>query len=388
VIAMTDIATRLALTDQRAEFEIDDEFAYFNTAAISPLLRSVRQAADEALDRRAKPWTLSTRDWFGDVDTLRSRLAQLVGAVSTDVALIPATSYGLAVASRNLTAGSGSRVLVLDQEFPSNHYTWQRFAQRTGAELAVVKREPGQTWTDAIVAAIDDRVAVVSTPNVHWSTGALIELPQVAKAARAVGASFIVDASQSLGVVPVDVTTLRPDALVAVGYKWLLGPYSLGYLYLDPSLHGGEPLEENWIMRAGSEDFSALSQYQDEYRPGAQRFDVGERTNFQLTPMAAEALSRVLAWAPERIGAALRLRTDAIAGAAERLGLSVEPSHSRGPHIVGVELPSDSAHRVASSLAEAQVVVSVRGTSIRIAPHLHNNDEDVRRLIAAMASAI
>jgi selenocysteine lyase/cysteine desulfurase len=248
VIAMTDTATRLALTDQRAEFEIDDEFAYFNTAAMSPLLRSVRQAAEDALDRRAKPWTLSTRDWFGDVETLRSRVAQLVGAESTDVALIPATSYGLAVASRNLTAGAGSRVLVLDQEFPSNHYTWQRFAQRTGAELAVVKREPGQTWTDAIVAAIDDRVALVSTPNVHWSTGALIDLPQVAKAARAVGASFIVDASQSLGVVPIGVTTLRPDALVAVGYKWLLGPYSVGYLYLDPSLHGGEPLEENWIM--------------------------------------------------------------------------------------------------------------------------------------------
>ena len=84
--------------------------------------------------------------------------------------------------------------------------------------------------------------------GVHWSTGALVDLAQVAMAARAVGASFIVDASQSLGVLPLDVTALRPDALVAVGYKWLLGPYSLGYLYLDPSLHGGEPLEENWIM--------------------------------------------------------------------------------------------------------------------------------------------
>ncbi len=129
------------LADQRAKFQVDDEVAYFNTASLSPLLRSVRAAGDEALDRRAKPWTISAPDWFADVEELRARFARLIGSTADDVALVPATSYGLSVAARNITAAPGDRVLVLDQEFPSNYYTWQRFAQRTGAELLVVNRE-------------------------------------------------------------------------------------------------------------------------------------------------------------------------------------------------------------------------------------------------------
>ena len=165
-------------------------------------------------------------------------------------------------------------------------------------------------------------VAVAAVPNVHWTNGALVDLPLVAEAVHGVGAHLVIDASQSLGAMPLDIQALRPDAVVSVGYKWLLGPYSLGYMYVDPSLHDGEPLEENWIARAGSDDFGALIDFTEEYRPGAERFDVGERTNFQLTPMAIAAVQQLLDWGVARIAATLRLRTDRIAAGAEALGLS------------------------------------------------------------------
>lgn len=376
------------LADQRATFEVDDEVAYFNTANLSPLLRSVRAAGEEALARRAKPWTISSPDWFTDVEELRSGFARLIGATADDVALVPATSYGLAVAARNLTAGPGDRVLVLDQEFPSNYYTWQRFAQRTGRELHVVAQEPGQSWTEAILHAVDERVAIASVPNVHWTNGALIDLDRVAPALREAGSAFIIDASQSLGAMPLDVGALRPDALVAVGYKWLLGPYSLGYLYLDPSLHDGEPLEEHWISRTGSDDFSRLVDYSDEYLPGARRFDVGQRTNFQLVPMALAAIQQLLDWTVASVGATLQARTDEIVARAEDLGLMAAAPGARAPHMLGLDLPPEGAPHAAAALAEASVVASMRGSSLRIAPHLHNNHEDVDRLIDALASTI
>jgi len=187
------------LGDERAKFEVDEEIAYFNTASLSPLLHSVRAAGDEALVRRGKPWTTTSSDWFTDSERLRARFAQLVGAGFDDVALVPATSYGLAVAARNLEAGPGDRVLVLADEFPSNYYTWRRFADRTGAELHVVEREPGQTWTEAILGAVDERVAVASIPNVHWTNGVAVDLQRVGAALRAAGSAFVVDANQSLG---------------------------------------------------------------------------------------------------------------------------------------------------------------------------------------------
>jgi selenocysteine lyase/cysteine desulfurase len=376
------------LESQRAKFEVDDEVAYFNTAILSPLLCRVRAAAQDAIDRRAKPWTISAPDWFADVEELRSRFARLMGVPADTVALVPAASYGLAVLARNLTAAPGDRVLVLDHEFPSNYYTWHRFAQRTGAELLVVRQEPGESWTEAILDAVDERVAIASVPNVHWTNGALVDLERVAPALREARSAFIVDASQSLGAMPLDVTALRPDAVVSVGYKWLLGPLSVGYLYLDPALHDGEPLEENWIVRAGSEDFSGLVDYRDDYLPGARRYDVGERTNFQLTPVALAAIDQLLDWKVPRVAATLRTRVDEIAARADRLGLSAPSPDVRAPHMLGLELPARTAPRAAAALADAKVFASVRGSSLRIAPHLHNSAEDVDRLLDTLASAV
>ncbi len=376
------------LSDQRAMFEVDDRVAYFNTAYLAPPLRAVRTAAEEALDRRARPWSIAAADWYTDVEELRSRFARLVGGSAESVALVPSSSYGLATVARNLSAGPGDRVLVLDQEFPSNYYTWRRFAEHSGAELLVVTREPGQTWAEAIVEAVDERVAIASVPNVHWTNGALVDLWRVAPVLRAAGAAFIIDASQSLGAMPLDVATLRPDALVAVGYKWLLGPLSLSYLYLDPGLQEGEPLEENWISRAGSEDFSSLVDYHDNYLQGARRFDVGQRTSFQLAPMSLAALQQLMDWSVPRIASTLRARTEEIATRGEELGLRAPPVEARAPHMLGLKLPPEAARRAAAALAEANVVASIRGSSLRISPHLHNDGRDVGRLLDALASAV
>jgi selenocysteine lyase/cysteine desulfurase len=385
-MAATEPATS-QLSNQRPLYDLEPGVAYFNTANLSPLLRSVREAGEAAVERRTEPWTVTAHDWFADVETLRARFASIVGASAESVALVPATSYGLAVAARNLTASPGERVVVLDDEYPSNYYTWKRFCERTGAEIAVVAREPGEGWTEPTLRAIDERCAVVAVPNVHWTDGALVDLAAVAARAREAGAALTIDASQSLGALPLDVAELKPDALVAVGYKWLHGPVGMSYLYLDERLHGGEPLEENWISRAGSEDFSRLVDYTDAYQPGARRFDMGQRASFNLVPMAIAALDQILAWRPERIAATLGLLTARIAAHASELGLDAPPEGERGPHMLGLRLAEGSGDRVAQALADAGVVAGVRGQALRISPHLHITDEDTDRLLAALAAA-
>src|SRR2546427_6021605 len=104
------------LADQRAMFEVDDQIAYFNTAALSPLLRSVRRAGVDALARRASPWTISTADWFSDVEELRSRFARLIGGAAEGIALAPAPLSGLSLPGRDLRAGRGERLRGLQHE--------------------------------------------------------------------------------------------------------------------------------------------------------------------------------------------------------------------------------------------------------------------------------
>ncbi len=249
----------------------------------------------------------------------------------------------------------------------------------------VVEPERGATWTDAVLAHITDQTRVLAVPNVHWTDGSLLDLQAAVTAARRVGAMVVIDASQSLGALPLDVSRLRPDYVVSVGYKWLLGPLGVGCLYVDQQHREGEPLEENWINRAGSEDFTALVNYSDQYRPGARRFDVGQRTSFGLVPMAIAAAEQLLDWTVTEVGSSLRGVTDQIADRAAELGFAVPSRDHRGPHMLGIELPREVASGVARRLGDDGVVASIRGSSLRIAPHLHTTQSDVERLLGALA---
>jgi selenocysteine lyase/cysteine desulfurase len=376
------------LGGQRQAFDIPPEIAYFNTASLSPHLHRVREAGERALARRGRPWTISSADWFSDVERLRGLFGRLIGADAEGVALVTATSYGFAVAARNLRLRSGDRILVLAGEYPSGIFSWRTAARKTGAEIVTVVREPGQTWTDAILTVLDEGIRIVSVPQVHTTDGALVDLEAVADRTHALGARLVIDACQSAGVMAIDVERLRPDFLVTVGYKWLLAPFSLAYLYVADEHRDGEPLEENWIVRVGAEDFTGLDDYSDEYQPGARRFDMGARTSFNLTPMAIAAIEQLLEWRLPRIAATLQETTATLAARASELGLRPPPADRRAPHILGLGLPAEARERALPALAAANCFAAMRGGSLRIAPHLHITPEDVDRLIGALAGVL
>jgi selenocysteine lyase/cysteine desulfurase len=382
------VSASAPLGPQRDAFAVPPEVAYFNTATLSPQLHTVREAGEAALERRSRPWTITSDDWFTDVERLRDRFARLVGADAEGVALVPATSYAFAVAARNLALAPGDRVLVLAEEYPSGVYTWQGTTRANGAEIVTAHREPGQSWTDAVLAVLDDRVRVVSVPHVHWTDGALVDLDAVSERTRDVGAHLVVDGSQSIGAMPFDVARLQPDFVTSVGYKWLLGPLGVSYLYVAEQHRDGTPIEQNWIARAGSEDFARLVDYREEYQPGARRFDVGQHTEFELVPMALAALEQLCDWGVDRIAAVLARVTASVAELATALGLDPMPADDRGPHMLGVRLPDSVRAGVVPALAAANCYAAVRGEMLRLAPHLHVDDADVTRLADALGRAL
>ncbi|HET6585011.1 MAG TPA: aminotransferase class V-fold PLP-dependent enzyme, partial [Nannocystaceae bacterium] len=291
-----------------------------------------------------------------------------------------------ATAAANIPVRAGQSMLVLDREFPSNVYAWRELARRTGARVRTIAREAGQSWTDALLVALaEGDVAIVATPVCHWTDGTLVDLERVGAAARAAGAALVVDASQAAGAHPIDVARIQPDFLVAVGYKWLLGPYSLGYLYVAPRWRErGTPIEQTWMARAGSEDFSRLVEYTDDFRDGARRFDMGEFSEFILLPMAVAALEQVLAWGVEKVARDVGALTDRIARDAVALGCTVPDVDDRVRHMLGVRLPGGIPPELADRLAASGVHVSIRGDVIRVSPHLYNDERDVERLMKAV----
>lgn len=371
------------LASQRELFGLPAEVAYFNCASLAPLMVGAREAGRRALEARGTPWLTRSADWFEAVERRRALIAGLLGVSAENIALVPATSYGLAVAAKNLRARAGQRVLVLAEEFPSNIHTWHEFCARHGCEMLTVRRAPGEAWTDAVLKVLDERVAIVAIPNVHWTDGAFVDLVAISQAARSAGARLVVDASQSLGAMPFDFAAVRPDFLVAVGYKWLLGPFGLGYLYVADAHLGGAPLEENWISRAGSDDFSRVD-YVDEYRAGARRFDVGQRTMFEVTPVANAVLEQLVAWGLDTIAATLEAKVARIERETRALGMSLTTEGRHAPHMLGLKLPAESLSDAPARWRARGVYVAVRGAAVRVSPHVYTDDADIDRLIEAL----
>ena len=376
------------IPNQRPLFDIPDDVAYLNCAYMSPLLNSVRAAGEAGVARKARPWQLKPVDFFTESERARELFARLVHGAAGDIAIIPSVSYGIGIATANLSPKPGQRMLVLADQFPSNVYPWRELAAAHGAEVFTVARPADSDWTRAVLAAIDQRVAIAALPHCHWTDGGLLDLAAIGARLRTVGAALVVDGTQSVGALPFDVRAIRPDYLVVGCYKWLLGPYSLGFIYAAPHRQAGKPLEYNWIARAGSEDFAGLVNYRDEYQPGARRYDMGERSSFALMPMAIAALEQLLAWQVAETQATLRARTDAIAAAAARLGLSASPAALRAGHFLGLRFPGGIPAGLADRLAAKQIYVSVRGDAMRVTPHLYNSDADAARLLEVLSASV
>jgi selenocysteine lyase/cysteine desulfurase len=379
----------MILPSQRDLFDIPDEISYLNCAYMSPLLRSAREAGEKAIARKSAPWRITSHDFFEESELLRTLFAELISTEPDNVALTPSASYGLSVAAANLPVSPGQRILLLEDQFPSNVYPWRELASSSGGTIEIVARPASFDWTEAVLSRIDERTAIVAVPHYHWTDGSVVDLERVGERVRAAGAALVVDATQSLGAAPLDLGKVRPDFLAAATYKWLLGPYSLGFLYVDPRHHHGRPIEFNWITREDSEDFAGLVRHQDTFQPGARRYDVGERSNFGLLPVAIVALRRILDWGVPNIAATLAETTAHIEHEARiRLGLQAPPARCRGPHLIGLRSSSALAPDLPSRLASANIFVSVRGNSIRVSPHLYNTVEDVDRLFTVLAETL
>lgn len=382
------------LTSQKSVFNLPEDVHYLNCAYMSPMPRPVEEVGIAAIRRKRFPGDISVDDFFEPSTRLRELFARLIHAPDPSrVAIIPAASYGIATAARNTEVHPGQNVVIVGEQFPGNVYEWRSLCQREDLELRTVvapalRERRGAAWNERVMDSIDGDTAAVALGNVHWTDGTRFDLESIGERAREVGAALVVDGTQSVGAMPFDVNAVQPDALVCAGYKWLMGPYSVGVAWYGPRYDDGVPLEETWIAREGSEDFRGLVNYQDAYQGGALRYDVGERSNFILVPMLVAALELILGWGVPEIQAYCASLTSDLIGEARELGFAVEDDTWRGSHILGLRAPPGrDLAQLQGELERRNVQVSLRGGAMRVSPNVYNDDADIAALVDALRHA-
>jgi selenocysteine lyase/cysteine desulfurase len=375
---------------QRSKFTLANSVTYLNCAYMSPLLKAVEKQGVVGIKRKRNPTGVSPKDFFTDTEKLRKEFAKLIEAKPSRIVIIPSVSYGMANVVNNLHVSAADNIVVAAEQFPSNYYPWQRLQADTGVQLKIVsppetKINRGKIWNERLLQAIDANTKLVALGHVHWADGTKFNLKPIRARTHIVGARLVIDGTQSVGALPFNVKEIQPDALICGGYKWLMGPYSIGLAYYGESFDTGKPVEENWINRLHSDNFAALVNYQPEYQPGALRYEVGEHSNFILVPMMLEALKQINQWKPKAIQAYCKTITEKPLALLRKAGFWIEDERSRGYHLFGIRLPEGmDMELVKKRVAKSKISVSFRGNAIRVSPHVYNTERDMMKLVRAL----
>jgi selenocysteine lyase/cysteine desulfurase len=376
---------------QKHLFRLPEGIHYLNCAYMSPLLKAVEERGIEGIQLKRNPVAIKPVDFFTGAVGVRQKFARMVQCEPVQVAVMPSVSYGMNSVIRNIPCQKGQHALTLSEEFPSCYYTAKRWCMEHETKLRVVARKDdipqrGRDWNERIIESITRDTAFIVMASVHWMNGTKFDLERIGERCREVGAKLIVDGSQSVGALPINVKKAKVDALICAGYKWLMGPYSSALSYIHEDFNDGIPLEESWMTRPNAEHFDRLTDYVEDYKPGAVRYDVGQSSNFIFLPMLDEALGQLLNWGVDKIQDYARILGIPLIDFFLERGSPVDDQAHRAHHLMGLQLPEGTkGEALMNELQSRNVYVSLRGNNIRISINVFNNEEDVGELISALA---
>lgn len=374
-------------------FNLPPDRIYLNCARRGPQSKKLETIGRHAISRQCNPDGYSNADFFGIVQDLKVAFSDLIAANDPDrIAIIPSVSYGLANVANNLNLKKGEKIIVVGEQFPSNVYAWMTAVEKSGASIEFVQppslENRGQNWNTAILDAIDDQTKMVTLGHVHWADGTLFDLKAIRAKTKKHDALLVVDGTQSVGALPFSIQEIQPDALICGSYKWMLGPYSLGVAYYGPAFDNGEPIEKNWINRLNSDDFTNLVNYQPLYRPKANRYSMGEQSNFILSPLLLAAIGQLKTWGVENIQQYCRKITQEAVTEWRDMGLYIEADNWRGHHLFGIRLNDNfDGDLLKTALEKAKISVSFRGTAMRVSPNVYNEAAELEKLVNCFKKA-
>ncbi|MEO0897307.1 MAG: aminotransferase class V-fold PLP-dependent enzyme [Bacteroidota bacterium] len=378
----------MLLASQKHLFSLPEGLHYLNNAYKAPLLKSAEEAAVHALIKARNPAKIQSEEFFTTVKQVKKIYGKLINCHHSDLTIIPSTSYGMSTVFNNLKGSPGKKAVTVAEEFPSAYLTMERWCEEQQVEMVVVDPAPevsGRALNEALLEAIDEQTAVVAISSVHWMNGIKFDLVAIGRKCKAVGATFIVDGTQSVGALSIDVQSCQIDALIVAAYKWLMGPYSIGLAYYSKKFHHGVPLEESWMNRKNASDFTSLTEYEPKYQKGAARFNMGESSNFIYMSMLHASLKQIKLWQPKRIQEYALHLTKPLFAYLSYLGIEREEDPYFTPHLFGLRLPSHiSQENLKRTLKERHISVSVRGSALRVSVNVFNTAMDIEALISAI----
>jgi cysteine desulfurase / selenocysteine lyase len=364
--------------------------AWLNCAHQGPLPLVAVRAAERALADKTAPHRI-TDDAFAEVPArLKGALGRLAGVPAGEVILGNSTSYGLQLLVQGVEWRQGDEVLLVDGDFPATIVPWLPLAER-GVTVRLLRPEGGALDAGQLAAELTPATRLFCTSWVFSFTGQTVDLAALGQVCHRAGVTFVVNGSQAVGAVPLDLAALPVDALVSCGFKWLCGPYGTGFCWLRPDLLASlAPRPAYWLAHSTQDDLGQDRGYRLRDDLGAAGYDVPGTANFLTFRPWTASVEYLLGLGIDRVA-------DRDQALVERFLQGLDPDRYRlvspraGPArsalvVFGHHRPerTPALHR---RLAEAGVDVAFRRGQLRVSPHLYNTPSDIDRALEVLDTA-
>ncbi len=368
----------------RSEFPIVDTCTYLVSHSLGAMpnraARYIQEFADTWSSRGVRAWS---EGWWEIGQATGDLLAPILGVPKGSISMHQNVTVAQAiVASCFQYDGPRRKIVMTDLEFPTNMYLFEGF-RRYGAEPVYVPSDDGiRTNLERLLAAIDERTALVPLSLVLFRSAYLQNARAVIEQAHRVGAEVVLDVYQAAGTVPLDITSLGAGFAVGGSVKWLCGGPGAGYLYVRPDLARTlEPGVAGWAAHASPFAFETGPL---RYAAAPERFQSGTPNVPALYSARAgyEIVAEIGVDAIREKSLRLTRRLmDRARSAGYRLN-TPDADHERGGAVI-VDVPN--AEVVSQELLRQDVVIDYRpGAGIRMAPHFYNNEDDIDRAIQVL----
>jgi len=353
----------------RAEFPALAQWTYLNSATYGQVPRRGVEANARHFAHRDELACSDFLSFYEEAERFRTPIAQLIDAQPDDIAFIPNSSSALGLLAAGIEWRRGDNVVTLADEFPNCLYL-PALVERHGVEFREVP------WEN-FYQAIDPRTRLVVVSEVNYSTGFRAPVAEISQFLHERGALLFVDGTQSVGALHFNVRTAKPDMLAVHGYKWMVSPTGVGFMYVAPALRKVLPPNvAGWRTHRDWRNVDNLHHGMPVLKDSAERYE-GGGLPFGLLHALGTAAEWMVELGPDEIEA--RVLTLAASTRARLQKLGAEAAET-GSQIVAAKFPGADPSRLARELKERRVLVAARHGFLRVSPHFYNNEEDLDTL--------
>jgi kynureninase len=358
-----------------------------STYLVSHSMGAAPRGAKDALDRYWAEWVKDGPEawdlWLPRIGEIADGIGAIVGAPKGSLFLGPNVAVLQAALASCLDFTSERNEVVYEAlQFPSVTYVWREW-ERYGAKTRVVPSDDGRTIpTERIIAAITERTAIAVLSHAYYVSGAVVDIRAIQAHCRSVGALLCVDAYQTTGVYPYDVTSWDLDIVTGGSHKWLLGGPGCGWIYVKPSLLDRfRPAVTGWMAHADPFSFEDAP---IRHAPTMYRFGHGTPTipGYVVAKPGHELIARVGVTRIREHN--VRLTTRIAEMALERkltVNTPLPPEQRTG--WIGIDFEGSAA--ASKELIARRVFIDYRpGCGIRVSPHFYTTDEEIERFFSTL----